>query len=250
MQALIERLRSGLLDGLNVTIPHKQEALKWVDELTPAARQIGAVNTIYLVDGSLLGDNTDAPGFLAAIRSHLPAVDDPSLLAADDRELQALVLGAGGAARAVVFALLKQGWRVNVAGRSLEKVQALVGSFQGGRLSALALSELAEFLEAGNLPGLIVNATSLGMYPNVGGCPWPDDLPFPPRALVYDLVYHPAETELVQRARRAGLTAHTGLTMLMEQAALAFERWTGLNAPRSAMLQAALNATHDTGGAS
>ena len=137
----------------------------------------------------------------------------------------ALVLGAGGSARAVVFALKAHGWEASVAARRIEQAQALVTEF--GLQAAQSLDSKKDDFE------LLVNTTPLGMSPNIETCAW--DWCFPPRAFIYDLVYNPPETLLMKRARAAGLQASNGLGMLIEQAALAFELWTGQQADRTAM---------------
>jgi shikimate dehydrogenase len=232
LKDLLTRVRSGEIQGLNVTIPHKQNVMQFLDELTPTAQSIGAVNTIYFRENGLIGDNTDAPGFLADLKRifNLSSFILPS---------SALVLGAGGSARAVVYALLNEGWEVTVAARSMEQAQQLVNSFMGYqlRITDFTLSNI----ELSNI-ALIVNTTPLGMTPNIDQSPWPENLPFPPHAAIYDLVYNPRETKLVKDACSQGLSAITGLGMLIEQAALSFETWTGYKPSCEAML-AAVNPT-------
>jgi shikimate dehydrogenase len=228
---LLDRLRDGGLDGLNVTLPHKQAVIPWLDELSPVAQRIGAVNTIVRLDGRLAGENTDVPGFRADLMKHFPAQPRGA-------QGKALVLGAGGAARAAVYALGMHGWQVTLAARRLERAEALVRSL--GEVPDMA-SLQAVLLEARSLAPcldefhLIVNATPVGMTPDVGHSPWPDGLPFPRSAGIYDLVYNPGETSLVRQARAAGLQAVTGLGMLVEQAALSFELWTGCAPSREGM---------------
>ncbi|MGC1377177.1 MAG: shikimate dehydrogenase [Anaerolineales bacterium] len=220
---LLGRVRSGELQGLNVTIPHKQVVIPFLDELSPSARAIGAVNTIYKKDGKLIGHNTDAPGF---------AVDLQRSLGVDiNVGFGALVLGAGGAARAVVYALLTGGWDVTLAVRAADvgMAETLIHSFKRASadrtlrfvlLEPDALSPLLNDFE------LLVNTTPLGMSPDVTVSPWPDGLSFP-HAAIYDVVYNPRVTALVRHARAVGLRAETGLGMLVSQAALSFETWTG-----------------------
>jgi shikimate dehydrogenase len=216
-----------------VTIPHKQAVLPLVDELTPTAAAVGAVNTLYLRGERLLGDNTDVPGFLGDLHAQLGAYL-PELGGC------ALVLGAGGSARAVVYALASAGWQVIISTRRMEQAEELIArmptAYRSTRLETCPLlpAELAERLPI----DLIVNTTPLGMTPEVEGCPWPEGLPFPVSAAVYDLVYNPRETSLVRAARAAGLPAVTGLGMLVEQAALAFKLWTGRDVERSVMFGA------------
>ncbi len=225
LKRLLDRLRSGQLDGLNVTIPHKQAVIPWLDDLTGVARGVGAVNTLVRKDGRLVGDNTDVPGFLTDLHAFT------GLLSGGGEA--ALVLGAGGAARAVIFALLQDGWVVQAAARRTD----LVLSFPDKMIPILPLTR--EGLRD-TAPGcrLIVNTTPVGMHPNEGFSPWPEGLSFPTGARVYDLVYNPPVTSLVKQAREVGIPAETGLGMLIEQAALSFERWTGRLPPVQAMRQA------------
>jgi shikimate dehydrogenase len=249
-------VRAGKIQGLNVTIPHKQSVLPLLDRLTPQAQAIGAVNTIFSQDEILTGDNTDAAGFFFDLQRVLAELGQPSTA----RKNLALVLGAGGAARAVVYALWQSGYLVTVAARRPEQAAALVASFKsvrtsgdtktlqvpGSNLSSMALDAtvLGTFLSSqhypeseipGTISKILVNASSAGMVPDMESCPWPAELPFPPGSFVYDLVYKPTETVFLRRARDAGLSAVNGLGMLVEQAALALERWTGRSVPRQAL---------------
>jgi len=231
---LSRRVRSGELLGLNITIPHKQTIIPMMDELTPTAQAIGAVNTIYAKDGKLIGHNTDAPGFLSDLYRSYPQTFV---------EKNALVMGAGGAARAVVYALLADGWKVTLAVRrtDVEQAGALIESMcpvagDESLRSVLMEADTLSPLVAGIR--LIVNATPLGMSPKVDDCPWPEDLSFPRVATIYDLVYNPRETLLLRRARAAGLCAASGIGMLVEQAALSFACWTEREAPREVMFGA------------
>ncbi len=233
LRRLVDGLRQGTLHGFNVTIPHKQRAAALADALTPTAQAIGAVNTLYAREGQVWGDNTDAPGFWADLQEQLPA--------ATARPGVALVLGAGGAARAVVYALLSHGWRVRVVARRPTQAQALCEHLSAATGSPLctpvAWEALTDWLR--ETPDLIVNTTPVGMTPHSEASPWPAALPWPSEAALYDLVYNPRPTALVRQACAAGLSAADGLGMLIEQAALAFERWTGLRPPREALWQAA-----------
>ena len=220
---MLYRVRSTDIHGLNVTIPHKQNVLPFLDQLTPTATAIGAVNTIYLRNDQLIGDNTDAPGFLADVKRLIDS-------AAFSFQPSALLLGAGGSARAVVFSLVNEGWRVILSARRAEQANELVRQFEQVNIIEFNFQDFQRW----NLQ-LIVNTTPLGMMPNVDRSPWPENLPFPKNAAIYDLVYNPTETKLVRDARRQGLNAMTGLGMLIEQAALAFEAWTGCHPSREIM---------------
>jgi shikimate dehydrogenase len=231
LEALLNRLRSGELQGLNVTIPHKHSVISLVDDLTPSAAAMGAVNTLIMKSGRLVGDNTDAPGFWGDL-SHLPIQNAKS----------ALVLGAGGAARAVVYALLTRGWSVRITDLHPEQADSLYTHYSAQKLDSYKLEVIPytpQALEqAGSVADLMVNTTPMGMHPNVDNCAWPEAIALPEHACIYDVVYNPIETKLLKRAADAGLLCRNGLGMLVEQAALAFERWTGFSPSRSRMLEA------------
>jgi shikimate dehydrogenase len=234
LAALLERLRRGELDGLNITIPHKQAALPLLDKLTPTAQAAGAVNTLYRDGQQLVGENTDVPGFL----------EDLALQFALPEQGEALVLGAGGAARACVYALACRRWQVYLAARQPEQAQQLVNDFSHLTPAPLALAQpLAEAARAMSTADvdLLVNTTPLGMQPYEHVSPWPNDVSLPSGCLVYDLVYSQAETPLMHQARQQGLPAANGLGMLIHQAALSFLRWTGLPTQN---LPAVLQAMH------
>ena len=224
---LLNRVRTRELTGLNVTIPHKQAVIRFLDELTPIARAVGAVNTVCLRDGKLCGDNTDARGFLTDLRQFLSI---PS---------SSIIFGAGGSARAVTYALRSVGCRVIVVARRIEAAQELAAQFKNVGVVKLNL----QTFQPSNVD-LIVNATPVGMFPNVDQSPWPSNVSFPEDTAVYDLIYNPRETLLVRQARAAGLKAITGLGMLIEQAALSFELWTGFNIPRGVMFDAFQQTVH------
>jgi shikimate dehydrogenase len=211
--------------GASVTVPHKQAVLPLLDGLTPAAEAIGAVNTLVKRNGRLLGDNTDAAGLKA----------DLAALGVRLSQRPVLVLGAGGAARAVLAGCASAGaGELRVVARRREQAEALQPLAPIHAFDWTA----SEFMRAGESCALIVNATPLGMWPEVDASPWFEGTPFPPDAFVYDLVYNPAETMFVRQARAAGLRAAAGLGTLVEQGALAFELWTGQPAPRLVMRQA------------
>jgi shikimate dehydrogenase len=221
LKDLLDRVRSGQIQGLNVTIPHKQNVIEFMDELTFTAQVIGAVNTIYMQDNKLIGDNTDASGFLFDLQHFLGSQSKIV------NRKSAIVLGAGGSARAIVYALLNDGWKVTLAARRLEQAQELASRFEG-----VIAVELNIQTFKGSYVQLIVNTTPLGMTPNIDSSPLPEGVTLSHSTIVYDLVYNPRETKLVREARSQGLQAKTGLGMLVEQAALAFELWTGHNPPR------------------
>jgi shikimate dehydrogenase len=209
------------LVGINVTMPHKADAARACDELTADARALGAVNVVTIADdGRLLGSSTDGEGFLRSVRDE----------GFDPAGADVLVAGAGGAARAIVLALGGAGARVTVAARRPEAAAAAARLVPGGRGMPLAGLEPGGF-------ALVVNATPLGMR----GEPGPVAAEaLNPGQLVVDTVYHPMETPFLTAARSHGIHAVNGIGMLVHQAALAFESWTGTAAPLDAMRGAAL----------
>ena len=227
LRDLISGMRHGNLDGLNVTIPHKHTIIPFLDELTPVAQAIGAVNTIYCRKGIVIGDNTDAPAFLSDLKRFL-GERDPGL------GKSALVIGAGGSARAVVYALNNDGWDVTITSRRIEHAGDLA-SLLGA--DSVKVMDLEQFNPEGF--HLVVNTTPLGMSPHIDQSPWPEKTGFPAGAVIYDLVYNPHDTKLVKDAQAHGLHATTGLGMLVEQAILSFEIWTGSRPPRDVLLNAA-----------
>ncbi|WP_082505558.1 shikimate dehydrogenase [Deinococcus sp. Leaf326] len=218
LPAAIAELRAPGVLGANLSLPHKETALLLLDDLSPAARAIGAVNTVIHRSGRLLGENTDAPGLLAAL-------DEAGASAGG----LSVVLGAGGAARAAVYALRSRGQAAMVVNRTPERAAALTRDLGGQALNAAEVPWAQV--------GLLVNASSAGL-----GDPHASPLtPLPalaPGALVYDMVYKPTETRLMREARAAGVRAENGLGMLAHQARLAFFAWTGAEVPAPVFLEA------------
>ena len=237
LKDLLVRVRSGEITGLNVTIPHKQNVIPLLDELASTAKAIGAINTIYLYENKLVGDNTDAPGFLSDLKKFLAETRSPKPGEKREiREKSALVLGAGGSARAVVYALAKDGWNVTIASRRAKQAQELAACFENIQTKELNL----QTFQLANLQ-LIINTTPVGMSPNVSASPLPENITLPKDSMIYDLVYNPRETKLVKEACAQGIHATTGLGMLIEQAALAFELWTGCSPSREKLWKAVEN---------
>ncbi|NJN80625.1 MAG: shikimate dehydrogenase [Anaerolineales bacterium] len=227
LQDLLNQIRTKQIQGLNVTIPHKQNVIEFMDELTPTAKSIGAVNTIYLRDEELIGDNTDSAGFITDLKNNFD-------FSAFSFQLSALVLGAGGSARAVVYALLNNGWHVTITARRIEQAKELALSFTNHEVK---IADNISSIELSNI-GLIVNTTPIGMTPNINVSPLPENITLLKNILIYDLIYNPRKTKLVKDALAQGVNATTGLGMLIEQAALAFEIWTGKNPPREILWKA------------
>ncbi|MBN1231387.1 MAG: shikimate dehydrogenase [Anaerolineales bacterium] len=218
LNEIISKMRVGQIDGLNITIPHKQRIFPFLDTVGETARAIGAVNTICLKDGKLIGENTDAPGFLKDLKRWF-SYSSPG---------KALVLGAGGGARAVVYALSCEGWQVTIAARRSDQAEALCESLKKATGKLIDSKTLSSNNLEGISPDLLVNTTPIGMYPNENSTPWPEEIPFPNDTFIYDLVYNPQSTKLILDATNSGLKGITGLGMLIEQARLSFEHWTGI----------------------
>ncbi len=238
LSALCADLRDKKLDGLNVTIPHKRSLDKLIDAMTPTARAVGAVNTLYVKNEQLWADNTDAPGFIQDLTQQ---TGWPAAMPTNIHQPVAWVLGAGGSSRAVSYSLVRAGWFVVVFARRVAQAQELVDALsEFVDLRSLEAQELSRvgLSKATGEPDLVVNTTPVGMYPDVHTSPWPLETNLPKKAFMYDLVYNPQATVFVQTARRAGNRACNGLGMLVEQAALSLERWTGRQAPRQVMWKA------------
>ncbi|MDI6716551.1 MAG: shikimate dehydrogenase [Actinomycetota bacterium] len=230
LKTAIEGIRALKIKGINVTMPHKEAVIDFLDELSPEAEIIGAVNTIGNNEGHLIGYNTDGKGFLRSLEeeSYNPSGKI------------AIILGTGGAAKAVAVALAEAGIsEIIIVGRSKKKASiikdALVNKLVNISISTLSFDgNLADKFQVGDL---IVNATPVGMKGHGDLLPVPLEL-INKRHFVYDLVYTPQETTLMTEARKRGARVANGLGMLLHQAASAFEIWTGILAPVDAMRQA------------
>jgi len=231
----IEGMRALNIRGLNVTIPHKVAVIQFLDELDPLADKIGAVNTIVNDDGVLKGYNTDATGFLQALRER----------GIEPKEKSVVILGAGGASRAISFILAERGAHIVILNRLLELDWAK-------ELASRILRTFAKEVEALELnkenlsrvlgqADILVNATSVGMSPDIDETPVTSDL-LRPNLVIYDIVYNPIKTRLQREAEVAGATVISGLDMLVWQGALAFEKWTGRKAPIGVMREETIKA--------
>ena len=222
------------MGGFNVTIPHKENIMACLDEITDEARAIGAVNTVHVRDGHTAGHNTDGAGFLLPLKTMETPV----------KQLTACVLGAGGAARALAAALLGAGCpRLIIANRTFSRGERLAAELQSRHPDAeVRPIAMADAADAARQSRLVVNSTSIGMHPG-------DDSPLPngclgPEHIAYDIVYRPLVTPFLRDARGAGATTIGGLDMLIGQGAAAFNIWTGLSFPLGVVrpaLEARLN---------
>ena len=219
--------------GVNLTIPHKERVLPFLDEVDPEARAIGAVNTVRNLEGRLVGFNTDGEGFFRPLA-------ETGFTA---RGKRAVVLGAGGAARSVVYRLLREGAIVSVANRTPERAERLaqeIGAAAGGTVDVIDLADAEAMRSALGGAELLVNTTSVGMSPNADAEPPVSPELIHPSLFVYDLIYNPTETRLLTEARRRGAHGLNGVAMLAHQGAAAFELWTGVKPPVDVMVRAVL----------
>lgn len=219
--------------GVNVTVPLKEKVMEHVkpDE---RARAIGAVNTIDF--RTSVGTNTDSIGLVDDLVAHGLELPGASVI----------VLGAGGAARAAVYGLAKAGANIVVVNRTMQKAQVMLADLTitaGIRgVEVKTLDKAVEWASRRDNPTLIVNCTSVGMWPNVNESPWIEGVPFPERSIIYDMVYRPEYTTFMRQAEAHGRRAIGGLGMLVRQGAAAFQIWTEREAPVEVMFAAAREA--------
>ena len=215
LPVFIKSLRDNGISGVNITLPHKEEALKLVDEIDEKAKKIGAVNTIYFEKNKIIGSNTDGIGFLAHLKQTSKiwkAENGPAVL-----------IGAGGASRAVLASLLADGVpEIRLINRTKERAERLANDISDDRICILDWDDRADALKNA---ALLVNVTTLGM---TGQRPLELSLEnLPVNACVYDILYSPLETDLLKKARIRGNETIDGLGMLLHQAAPGFSKWFG-----------------------
>ena len=220
--------------GCNVTVPHKEAVIPHLDHLPPRVARFGAVNTLILDRDeagrcTLTGENTDVQGFVRALRKE----------GFDPTGRRVLIVGAGGAARGVIYGLCGAGAAsVTVLNRTLARAQALVSDLSasyGDTVLRAAALDPGSLRRQADESELLVQSTTVGMWPHVDASIWPDETPLPAHLAVCDLVYRPIETVLLRQARESGATVFDGLGMLIAQGALSFEMWTGLWPPIDVM---------------
>jgi shikimate dehydrogenase len=219
----VEGLRALHFAGFNVTIPHKENVVPLLDEVTPLARKIGAVNTVQNQEGKLIGFNTDGPGFIESL--HEEARFNP-------KGKKMVILGAGGAGRAVAITLLENEAREIVFYDIIAEKAERLAEYINQKASQDLQKEI-------NQADLLINCSPIGMHPKTGESPLPESIKLHRKLMVYDLVYNPAETKLLKSAKEAGAKAVSGLGMLVRQGALAFTVFTGKPAPLKVMFEAA-----------
>jgi len=229
----VDGLRALNVSGFNVTIPHKVSIIPMLDGLDPLAEKIGAVNTVVNNDGELRGYNTDADGFIRALLERGVEPGGKNIV----------VLGAGGASRAITYNLAERGAHLTILNRQLEldwaeDIAELIKEDFGRAVRVLELRDeyLAEALERADI---LVNATSVGMSPAGDESPVPAGL-LKDSLIVFDIVYNPMTTRLLREAKAAGARTIGGIDMLAWQGALAFEKWTGQSAPLDLMRKEAI----------
>ena len=213
----IRGLRALHVKGFNVTLPHKEAIMPLLDEIEPCAKAIGAVNTVIREGNRLIGTNTDCSGFTASLKEKGVQISDQSIL----------VLGAGGAARAIVYGLLEEGANlVTIANRTPARAQEMADDFAlYGKVEARTV---AEVMKESIKYDMIVNTTSVGMYPNLADTPF-SNAKFKKGCVVVDIIYNPFQTAFLQSAAAQGCVTMNGLGMFVHQGAIAFQRWTGLD---------------------
>jgi shikimate dehydrogenase len=223
----IRGIRALGMRGINLTIPHKVAVLPLLDEVSPDAAMIGAVNTVRRQGSRLIGENTDGKGFLRGVREE--AGIDPA-------GMHVVVLGAGGAARAITVELALAGVaQLTIVNRSVERGKTLCEDLKSRTRAKARFVPWQETYTVGGDPDILVNATSIGLHPDVEAQPAVDLKGARPDLLVCDVVPNPPQTRLIQTARSLGLRTLTGLPMLVYQGAIGFEMWTGQKAPEAAM---------------
>lgn len=233
LEHAVRGLKAVNILGFNVTVPHKIEIMRYLDSLDRTATTIGAVNTVVNRDGKLVGYNTDGAGALEALRES----------GVDPKGKRIILVGAGGAARAIAFTLAGIAQRMVIVNRTVSKARMLAREVQKTTQSPVIYGSLNSSTLKNELlsSDLLVNATSVGMNPRDSETPIDTSL-LRTDLDVFDIVYNPVETTLLKGARKVGAKSVSGLTMLVGQGAQAFELWTGLEAPKPTMTAALNNA--------
>ncbi len=221
----VQGLRSQGVLGFNVTVPHKIGIVRHLDKLDPVAKKVGAVNTVKTAQNKLVGYNTDTTGVLEALKNNGIIPNNNTFT----------ILGAGGAAKAITYALIDSASRIAVLNRTLEKVYELKRGLKRKSGKEIQIDRLTKrnLMREIHTTDVLINATSIGMKGNPGKIPIEGDLP--KNLVVFDIVYDRCDTELIQRAKRSACRTIKGTEMLLYQAAAAFELWMGVEAPIDTM---------------
>lgn len=240
LESFMEDLREEEWLGVNVTIPHKEAILSYLDELDADARHIGAVNLVLNRNGKLIGKNTDWKGFLQSLRMDGGFIEKTHSIA---------ILGAGGSARAISYGLLHEKFeKVTIINRSGDRARKIAedmnhtfGEQNPLHVAPTGSEEANETLRGADC---IINATPVGMFPQTEESPLPDSFQFPKKQLVIDIIYNPLETVLLRRAREQGAKTLNGIGMLVYQGMISFQELTGEKPPAPIMRAAAEEALH------
>ncbi|OGP29424.1 MAG: shikimate dehydrogenase [Deltaproteobacteria bacterium GWB2_42_7] len=235
LKEAINGIKSLGIIGVNITIPHKESVIRFLDDISEEARLVGAVNTIVYKDRKLVGYNTDGSGYMASLKEELGF---------NPKSKRIIIIGAGGAARGILAALATQKPKsITVANRTLSRAVSLIKTFKGKfrdtRFEAIDLDNNMLKMSF-NSVDLLINTTSVGMKQSKALKIPLETLP--KIAIVSDIIYNPLETLLLKKAKKIGLTTHGGLGMLVHQGARSFKLWTGMDAPMNVMRKAALKA--------
>ena len=224
----VDGVRALNLAGVNVTVPHKEAVIPYLDELSPGAKAAGAVNVIVNNEGKLTGHNTDGAGFTRSIKEETGFTP---------QHRRVVILGAGGAAKAVVVQLAMEGAaKITLVNRTPSRAEQLAQTVtEMGCAAGVATWDSPDLRAVVAGADLVVQATNMGMYPDIEQCPPVPPGSFRPGQVVCDLVYNPVETKFLQMAVGAGAVGVNGLGMLLYQGVLAFELWTGKTAPVDVM---------------
>ncbi|MDF2565734.1 MAG: aroE [Massilibacillus sp.] len=232
VKTIVIDLKAMKFRGFNVTIPHKIAIMNYLDEIDQSAKVIGAVNTVVNDNGRMIGYNTDYLGFVAPLKEMNFSM----------KEKNAVVLGAGGAARAVLWGLISEKVsNITVVGRNVEKLNILRDQFKEYFEIEIIEWNDNKYAERSKTADIIVNATPLGMYPKIDACPPIDWTCVNKNALVYDLIYNPKCTKFLELAEQNGNRILNGESMLVEQGAAAFKMWTSYDAPIQVMHHALID---------
>ncbi|TRO52001.1 shikimate dehydrogenase [Candidatus Bathyarchaeota archaeon] len=219
------------IHGLNITMPHKHSVMTYLDKINVTAKNIGAVNTILNKNGILIGYNTDGAGAMIALKENGVCTEEKKLV----------LLGAGGAAKAIAYQAAQEVEELVILNRTIEKAKQLAKILQSFKAKVIGklLSNNVLYKEL-TTANILVNATSVGMCPDNNNSPIPSDL-LTSDLCVMDIIYNPLNTKLLNDAKSAGAKTVSGVDMLVYQGAVAFEIWTKCNAPVEVMKKAALN---------
>jgi shikimate dehydrogenase len=234
LRQTIERFREQGFGGFNITAPHKVTVIPYLDQISPEAEAIGSVNTVVNTNGILLGTNTDTLGIQQSLEHFRSEIENS----------KCLIMGAGGAARSVAYVITRyfRNVHITIAARSLERAQN-IGDEISSKTNTIQIIDISgnKFNKAVSESRLIINATTLGMFPRVLDSPIPDQQWISNKQIVFDLVYRPLRTRLLKDSIAAGARTIGGLEMFVYQGAAAFRLWTGMEMPLEQIKQALEN---------